>query len=122
MKRIIGLVKERFFYVVIASSLFFLIATVLLPIWRLFPEITETVAIPLHKNVHTGVDLFGPWERIFTIPIISGIIFVVNTILSLVFWKRDHVISHMFLLVGLIAQILAFISMIFVVLLNLAYA
>lgn len=114
--------SRRFFFICGAVSVLFLALSVLLPLWRLFPEITQYVAIPLHYNIHSGVDLFGKWQRIFTIPIISGIILVLNTLIAVALWKKEKVLSYFFIAVATLCQVLAFVAMIFVVLLNLSYA
>lgn len=112
----------RFFQVCGAVSIIFLALAIILPIWRLFPEITQMIAIPLHYNIHSGVDLFGVWQRIFTIPLIGGIILLLNTLISISLWRKEKVLSYFFSAVAAFSQILAFVSMIFVVLLNLSYA
>lgn len=120
-RNIIGVAKSRFFQITGLVSILFLAMAIALPVWRLFPEITQTFAIPLHYNIHSGVDLFGSWQRIFTIPIISGIILVLNTIIGIALWKRERVLSYFFFTVSAISQVLSFVAMIFVVLLNLSY-
>ena len=122
MKTIITVLSKRYFQVAGLVAIVFLALTVLLPVWRLFPEVTESVAIPLHYNIHSGVDLFGPWKRIFTTPIISGIILVVNIVLALFLWKKDRVLSYFFITIAALVQIFAFLAMVFVVLLNVSYA
>ncbi len=119
--RLKEMASSRFFQIAFPASLLFLAASYALPIWRLFPEITTTIAIPLHYNVYTGVDLFGSWRRIFTVPIVASIIFVVNTLFAFGLWRRDHVLSYFFVAVMLISEMMAFVSMIFIVLLNLSY-
>lgn len=122
MKAIIEILKTRYFQVSMVIALIFLAASIVLPYWRLFPEITSSFAVPLHYNIHSGVDLYGRWERIFTTPIISGIILIVNIVLGIALWRKDKVLSYFFFTVAAIAQVFAFLAMIFVVLLNLSYA
>lgn len=113
--------RERFFLIAGFVSLFFLAASIALPVWRLFPGITERIAIPLHYNVHSGVDLFGPWQRIFTPVIISASILITNSIIAIILWKKEKVLSYFLIAVAMLVQVFLFVSMIFVVLLNLTY-
>lgn len=122
MKSIVEIIKTRYFQAASIIALVFLAASVVLPYWRLFPEITSSFAVPLHYNIHSGVDLYGRWQRIFTTPIISGIILAVNIVLGIVLWRKDKVLSYFFFAVAAMAQVFAFLAMIFVVLLNLSYA
>lgn len=122
VKHVVKMAKNRYFQVTIFLSVVLLALTFALPLWRLFPGITERFAIPLHYNIHSGVDSFGPWERIFTIPEISGIILVLNLLIAVSLWKRDKVLSYFFVTVGMLAQLFALIAMIFVVYINLIYA
>jgi hypothetical protein len=113
--------RKRFFIIATVTSLLFLAASILLPIWRLFPDITERFAIPLHYNIHSGVDLFGAWQRIFTPAIIGASIFIANFLIAIALWRKEQVLSYFLAAVAVIVQIIVFVSMVFVVLLNLTY-
>lgn len=116
-----NLFSKRFFQFTAVISIILVALTALLPIWQLMPEIREKVAIPLHYNIHFGVDLFGAWWRIFTIPIIGFVIFAVNHIAAIIMIEKEKVLSYIFASISLISQILLFVGMVFVVLLNLTY-
>lgn len=112
----------RYFKMTILGGFFVLICTTLLPIWRLFPTGLQTKpAIPLHYNIYSGIDLFGPWWYIFMIPAIGLIIFVFNLICAVAIWRRERVLSYFYLGVSAGSQLILFVSMVFVVLLNLSY-
>lgn len=115
------LFSRRFFQITIPLSLTIVVASVLLPIWQLMPEIKDKTAIPLHYNIHFGVDLFGAWWLIFLTSAIGFVIFFLNLILAAWFWQRDKVLSYFFVSVSLLTQILLFIATVFIVLLNLSY-
>ncbi len=93
----------------------------MLPWWQLFSEIRQRAAIPLHYNIHFGVDLFGAWWLIFMIPAIGWLIFIINLISATLVLKRDRILSYFFIMVSLFSQMILFVAMIFVVLLNLSY-
>ncbi len=114
--------RGRYFQVTILASLFVLLCTALLPVWRLFPTgLQDKIAVPLHYNIYSGIDLFGEWWRIFMIPGIGLIIYLLNLILAIGIWPRDRVLSYFYLGVSLGSQMILFVAMIFVVLLNLSY-
>jgi hypothetical protein len=104
------------------GGLFVLLCATLLPVWRLFPlGLQDKIAVPLHYNIYSGIDLFGPWWRIFMIPAIGLIIFVLNLILAVGIWPRDRVLSYFYQGMGMGSQLILFVAMVFVVFLNLSY-
>lgn len=112
----------RYFQIAILGGLFVLICTALLPIWRLFPMgLQAKPAIPLHYNIYSGIDLFGPWWYIFMIPAIGLIIFIFNLLCAVAIWRREKVLSYFYIGVSAGSQLILFVAMVFVVLLNLSY-
>ncbi len=112
----------RYFRVTILGSFFVFLCTTLLPVWRLFPiGLQNKLAIPLHYNIYSGIDLFGPWWYIFMIPVIGLAIFVLNLVLAIGIWRREQVLSYFYLGVSAGSQLILFMAMVFVVLLNLSY-
>lgn len=125
LKRVKKTAKElrsRQFFVV--SSIVGTFLAIALPVflwWQLFPSAFREFALPLHYNVHFGVDRFGaPWQ-LFTVPIIGGVVWVVSGIGSVVFWTRDKVLSYFFMSGGVLSLSILFFAMIFIVLLNLSH-
>ena len=96
-------------------------ASLVLIWWQLFPQIREQIFIPLHYNIHFGVDSLGPWWRIFTIPFLEILILVVNTIAAVYLWKRERVLSELVVGTGLMCEATLFVALLFVILLNLTY-
>lgn len=105
----------------LVSGGFFLLCA-LFPVWKLFPDITLRPAIPLHYNIHSGIDLFGPWWNIFLIPALGGGVLLINTLAALFIWKRERLLAFVFLGATMLAEFILFFAMVFVVLLNLSYA
>lgn len=113
--------SKRFFKILFGISFLFIVLTAILPIWQLLPDIQKKMAIPLHYNIHFGVDLFGPWWQIFRLPIISFVILMINSVIGIATWKKEPVLSYFLFTASAIISLLLFVSMIFVVLINLAY-
>jgi len=66
--------------------------------------------VPLHYNIYFSIDKFGAWYKIFYIPANALAILFINTILALVFYSREKVISYFFLFSSLFIQLIAFFS------------
>lgn len=114
--------KLKLVFVSIGLSLLSLAFSVLLPIWRLFPDIQNQPAVPLHYNIHFGVDSLGPWWRIFVYPAFGLAVLILNTILAMTIFKKDRVLRNLLLITSIAANIVIAIAMVFVVLVNLTYA
>ncbi|MBU0614347.1 hypothetical protein KJ766_03660 [Patescibacteria group bacterium] len=113
--------SNKFFYIATGFAGLFLVLSLFIIWWKLFPEIAQQTAIPLHYNTHFGVDLFGPWWQIFLVPIFQLSILIVNVVVAIIVWQKDVVLAKMTLVASVITNILLFLSMIFIVLLNLSY-
>jgi hypothetical protein len=118
----LGLIRYAPSRIALLSSLALLVLCTLFPVWKLLPDIELRPAIPLHYNIHSGIDLFGPWWNIFLIPALGAVILLVNTVGALVVWKRERMLALVFLGATVLAESLLFFAMLFVVLLNLSYA
>lgn len=121
VENIRGLYSKPFFLIVFILSSLIIACTAILPAWQLLPDIQERIAIPLHYNIHFGVDLFGAWWRIFLVPLSGLVILLVNYASAIILWERERVLSYFLVSVALLIQILLFISMIFTVLFIQAY-
>lgn len=114
--------KRKLVVVSVGLSLISLAFSVLLPIWRLFPDIQEQPAIPLHYNIHFGVDSLGPWWKMFLYPAFGALVLIVNTILAMTIFEKDRVLRNLLLMTSIAVNVVIAIAMVFVVLVNLTYA
>lgn len=114
--------KLRYFQVVSVLSLLTWIATVVLPTVRVLPIIYGKTAVPLHYNIHIGVDNVGPWWQIYMVPAIGLIIMIANLLLARFMWSRDPVLSYIAGIATLVLQLVLLTAMIFMVYLSLQYA
>ena len=115
------MLAKRFFQVSGAVSVLLIALGGFFIWWQLFPEIRSQIFIPLHYNIHFGVDALGPWWRIFTIPIFGASILIVNMIVAAYHWKRERVLSYFFVGTALMSEVALFVALVFVILLNLTY-
>ena len=113
--------SKRIFKLLIPVSIIFLLLTFLAPYIYLYPEAGEQIAIPLHYNIHFGVDLFGePW-RVFTAAIVGLIVFIVNISMSIQLWAKQRILSYGLLCATAMTEMVLFVASVFVTLLVLSY-
>ncbi len=96
-----------------------LLLTIALPVWRILPLAGEKPFIPLHYNVYMGVDAFGPWYDIFILPALGTALFFVNLAFQAAFFERERVLSVFFAVATLVTELILFVAMVLIVLLNL---
>lgn len=89
--------------------------------WRLLPVIYGREVVPLHYNIHIGVDQVGAWWQIFTIPVLGLVFFLVNVVVALFLWRREPVLSHIFAAATLVLHILLIVTSAFTTLLVVSY-
>lgn len=98
------------------------LGSVVLPSIQVARTIYGKTAVPLHYNIHVGVDTIGPWWQIYTVPAIGLAILLVNLILARYMWTRDPMLSHVAVTASLVLQVVMLAAMIFIVFLSLSYA
>jgi len=116
------MLKLRYFRVVSVLAVLVWLITVTLPSVRVLPIIYGKTAVPLHYNIHIGVDTVGPWWQIYMVPAVGLAIILVNIVLARYMWTRDPVLSHMAAVATLVLQLVLLTAMIFIVYLSLQYA
>lgn len=119
--RIATLFELRVFRVTFGVSVGLILFTIGLPLWRLFPGLYGQEVVPLHYNIHYGVDWTGVWWQIFTLPALGLLFLVINTLGALWFVKRDGVLTRIALFASVILTAFLFLAMVFVVSLNIVY-
>lgn len=103
------------------GSLILWLASAAIPAWRILPMVQGREAVPLHYNVHIGVDWIGPWWFVFT-PAAVGLLFIVINIGAMRFvWRKESQLATLIAVQTLVLQILLLLASIFVVLLNISY-
>lgn len=113
--------SKRLFRIFIPVSLLFLILTATVPYVYLYPEAGEQIALPLHYNIHFGVDLFGPPWKVFMASIVGSIVFIVNMILVIALWSKHMILSYSLLFATAVIEVVLFVASVFVTLLTLSF-
>lgn len=116
------MLRLRYFRILVLLALVFWLGSVVLPSVRVVPIIYGKTAVPLHYNIHVGVDMVGPWWQIYFVPAVGLLTFGVNVLLARFMWTRDPMLSHVAAAATAVIELLLFVAMIFIVFLSLSYA
>lgn len=119
--RVASLFGVQYFKLCVGLSLGFVVVSVGLLLWRLFPDIYGKEVIPLHYNIHYGVDWTGVWWQIFVYPAAGALLSVVNIAVALFLVKREPMLARVVLVSTVVLTGFLFLSTIFVVLMNIVY-
>lgn len=103
-------------------SIFFLALNVVLPVWRIVPLRATQPYIPLHYNIYLGVDQFGSWQRILSIPFLGLALFLFHLFLQTIAFRTDKFLASVLWVVMVMIQFILLCAMALIVLLNLSYA
>jgi len=110
------MMRVRSYFWTAMLSLFLLILTFALPVWRVLPLASEQPYIPLHYNVYLGVDRFGPLRDLFFIPAVGLLILVVNLIVQTIFSKREKLLTTFFSIATPVLEFILLTAMVLIVL------
>lgn len=89
--------------------------------FTLFPEVKTWRVVPLHYNIHLGVDKVGQWWELFVPSGIGVILTLLNTSYASIIWKREKVIAYAVMVTAVLVDLLVLIHLIFLVHLNVTY-
>lgn len=103
---------------VVIISLVLIALSILLPLWKLLP-LEDKSAIPLHYSVIFGVDLLGPWYQVFYLPALGALLLGANHAFGKMLSTNEKILSRFFQVATLICEVVLFVAVILIVLLNL---
>ena len=99
-----------------ALSVFLLLLTIILPIWRVLPLASEQPFIPLHYNVYLGVDRFGPLRDLFLLPALGLFFLLVNLGMQTHFSKHEKLLARFFAISTTLFQFILLVAMVLIIL------
>ncbi len=114
--------KLPYFRWVSLISILSWLVTIVLPSVRVLPLIYGKTAVPLHYNIHIGVDTVGPWWQIYFVPAVGLLIILINLVLARYTWTRENVLAYVAAAATLLLQLVLMTAMMFIVYLSLQYA
>jgi len=75
--------------------------------------------IILHYNVYFGVDMMGSWKQVYFLPSLGLLLFLINFLFSVYFYKqKERIASYILLIAALMIQISVLIAAISVIIIN----
>ncbi len=101
-----------------AISVLLLVATVLVPVWRILPIASGSPFIALHYNIYLGVDRFGPVYRIFFLPALGAFFLLVNLLIQARSFRTQKMLALFFAAATPCVQFILFVAMVLIVLTN----
>lgn len=110
--------KERLIVWTTSLSVFFLIATIVLPIWRILPLGAESPFIALHYNIYLGVDRFGPIWNIFFLPALGLFFLLLNLMIEAWAYRTQKTLSFFFAGATPFLELVMLAAMVLIVLIN----
>ncbi len=119
--RIAVLFRVEYFRLGVALTIGCILGSFVLILWRLFPEIYGKDIIPLHYNIHYGVDWTGAWWQIFVYPVAAAVMSVVNVGIAMGIIHREPMLARVVLVGTVLLSVFLFCSTVFVVLMNIVY-
>lgn len=87
-----------------------LLLNIALWLWLRIHIGSDTQQVFLHYNILFGVDLIGPWFKIFYLPMTGLAIFLFNGILAWLLFPRDRFASYVLNVISVLCQILLFVA------------
>ncbi|HCC83320.1 TPA: hypothetical protein DEP96_00560 [Candidatus Uhrbacteria bacterium] len=113
--------KQKFFRLALLACGLLLLAGVLLVWFALFPAVESWRVVPLHYNIHIGVDKVGKWWELFIPSGIGVILTLLNAGYASIIWKREKVIAYAAIVTAVVVDVLILVHLIFLVHLNVTY-
>ncbi len=110
--------RVSYFRIYLFVNLFFSVVSFAFA-WFLFKNINSNLMF-LHYNVIFGIDKVGNPKDIFVLPFLSLAVFILNTIISISFFKNKHFqfISHLLSLIAMLFSIVIILSLLSLYLVN----
>jgi len=71
---------------------------------------TWPAEIPLHYTIYFGIDLLGPWYRIFFLPAFGLTVLLVNGLLALLLFGRERTASYFLIVSSGLIQLIVLLA------------
>ncbi len=113
---------RRFLRISAVLSILFWLISVGLPSWRIVPLIVGKAVVPLHYNIHFGIDTVGPWWQVYIVPGVGLLFMLLNFVAARITWRRDEVLTYIIAAATVLIEVILCVAMIFIVYLHLTYA
>lgn len=109
-------------YIKHKPNLYFIIASAVLNLmswfWLIYNIRPQDEHIFLHYTALFGVDLIGPWYKIFFLPLVGLILLITNIFIGWIIFRKDKTIGYLSNGISVFLQVLILIASHLLVLLN----
>ncbi|MFB6226419.1 MAG: hypothetical protein ABEJ02_03630 [Candidatus Paceibacteria bacterium] len=95
-----------------------LVINILIWVWLAWHITPQEEPIFLHYNILFGVDLVGQWWKVYVLPFVGLLIFLVNGFIGWLSFHKDRYIAYFLNATAIICQIFIFVSAYLLVFLN----
>lgn len=110
--------QGRLYLWMFITSIFLWLVMFALLWWRIVPLSVENPFLPLHYNVYFGVDRFGPWYQVFSLPALGLLFLVVNVVMQTHFFRREKMLARFFAISSVFLEVVLLVATSLIVLLN----
>ena len=62
--------------------------------------------IPLHYTIYFGIDLYGPWYKLFALPTLGLVVLVVNSLAAVRLFNRERIASYFLMISSALVQLI----------------
>lgn len=107
--------ERRLFFVL---TFFVLVIAWTIPYWKLKNVVAPGALLPLHYNVHLGVDYAGPWYVSLFFPGFATVVLIVNTLLASWVRKQSKLLEYTLVISALCVALFTVLALFFVLVLN----
>lgn len=101
------------------SLIFSIILNILLWVLFYFRIPVQVEPIALRYSIYVGINLIGPWHRVFWFAIIGILIGVLNFILAKKIFNKNKLLAHFLVITALLCQMILLIYGVIIVMVNL---
>ena len=114
------IIKDRILVIIFFAALLINIGLFVFLYYKIpqLVSLMKTDIITLHYNIYFGGDYIGDSGKIFSLPILGFMIFLINTILAFFLYIRAKILSYYLAIISLICQIILFFCEYLILLFN----
>lgn len=109
---------RKIFFPLILSLFLCLALSIIL--WSRMPRTLsqDVTLLPLHYNIHFGVDYTGQWFEIFAVPAGGFVIFLINAVIIWFVYSDGMILSYFLSGASLFSSLTAFVAGVLILLIN----
>lgn len=89
--------------------------------WRILPLVYGRDSVPLHYNIYVGIDTFGPWWMLFSIPLLSLVFALINGVCAKTLLRKRPMLALTLWSATLFVGVLSLMALVRIILINIAY-